>query len=185
MPGAAGTLAVVVMPRYMLHNALMWSEWGVLWGCPPGQVPGAAGTLAVVVMPRYVLHNALDAPLQYRQQGTAAERELAAGGARPVRAFQAAHGLPGPLSVACMYFCRLQAAHGLPGPSLCHMHVFLQTSSLHRLPGPLSVTCMYFCRLQAAHGLPGPLPSHACISADFKLRMACRGLSLTNECFYH
>ena len=48
-------------------------------------MPGGAGALAVVVMPRYVLHNSLSSPLQYRQQGTLGDRELAAGGARPVR----------------------------------------------------------------------------------------------------
>ncbi len=49
------------------------------------QVPGADGALAVVVMPRYVLHNSLGLRLQYKQQGTATERELVAGGARPLR----------------------------------------------------------------------------------------------------
>lgn len=49
------------------------------------QVSGADGALAVVVMPRYVLHNSLGLRLQYKQQGTATERELTAGGARPLR----------------------------------------------------------------------------------------------------
>jgi hypothetical protein len=48
-------------------------------------VPGSDGALALCVLPRYVLRNMLDVPIQYKQQGTAAERELRPAGARAVR----------------------------------------------------------------------------------------------------
>lgn len=48
-------------------------------------MPGADGALAVIVMPRYVVHNSLGLPLQYRQQGTATEKEVEPGGAKALR----------------------------------------------------------------------------------------------------
>ena len=49
------------------------------------QVPGTSGALAVVVMPRYMLRNSLGQAVQYRQQETMLEKELAPGASRPLR----------------------------------------------------------------------------------------------------
>ena len=49
------------------------------------QVPGTSGALAVMVMPRYVLRNSLAQSIQYRQQGTLLETELAPGASRSLR----------------------------------------------------------------------------------------------------
>ena len=54
-------------------------------GCGLMQVPGTSGTLALVVMPRYVLRNSLGPAVQYRQQETLLEKELAPGASRPLR----------------------------------------------------------------------------------------------------
>lgn len=49
------------------------------------QVPGSSGTLVVMVMPRYVLRNCLAQSVQFRQQETLLEKELAPGASRPLR----------------------------------------------------------------------------------------------------
>ena len=61
------------------------------------QVPGTSGALALVVMPRYVLRNSLGQAVQFRQQETMLEKELAPGASRPLRWTDAA--LPRRLSV--------------------------------------------------------------------------------------
>ena len=60
-------------------------------------MPGTSGALALVVMPRYVLRNSLGQAVQFRQQETLLERELAPGASRPLRWTDA--GLPRRLSV--------------------------------------------------------------------------------------
>ena len=49
------------------------------------QVPGTSGALALIVMPRYVLRNSLGQAVQFRQQETLLEKELAPGASRPLR----------------------------------------------------------------------------------------------------
>ena len=48
------------------------------------QVPDGDGALALNVLPRYVLRNLAQQPLQYKQQGTAVERDLVHGSSRPL-----------------------------------------------------------------------------------------------------
>ncbi len=52
--------------------------------CGAAQVNGGNGALAVHLMPRYMLQNLLDTPIQYKQQGTAFERELGTGKSRAI-----------------------------------------------------------------------------------------------------
>lgn len=60
-------------------------------------VQEADGALALCIAPRYVLRNLLDAPIQYKQQGTGGERELVPGAVCAVRWTDA--GLPPRLCV--------------------------------------------------------------------------------------
>ncbi|PSC70464.1 Methionine gamma-lyase isoform A [Micractinium conductrix] len=84
---ALGGAAVVTVPSPLLPPtaAIPAARAAYQMSVTASQVPGSGGGLALYLLPRYLLTNTLDVPIQYKQQGTQHERELAAGASRALR----------------------------------------------------------------------------------------------------
>jgi len=89
LESSLGGAAKVMVPAPLLSSASpsmqTLARAGYVFSVMTSTVPGSGGARALYLLPRYLLYNTLNVPIQYKQQGTTLERELAPGTARAIR----------------------------------------------------------------------------------------------------
>ena len=89
LESSLGGAAEVMVPAPLLSSASpsmqTLARAGYVFSVMSSTVPGSGGARALYLLPRYLLYNTLNVPIQYKQQGTTLERELAPGAARAIR----------------------------------------------------------------------------------------------------